>query len=226
MQVVSVTKRDQKDLFKIYKVLYKAFGPQEWWPAESDFEVMVGAILTQNTAWTNVEKAIRNLKEKKVLSLNKIIKLPVHDLAKIIRPTGYFNVKSARLKSLINWLKKRCDGEINQLRSEKLEDLREELLGVSGVGPETADSILLYALGKTTFVVDAYTKRIFSRHGFISEKEDYRQVKRLFEEALPKQEKIYNEFHALIVKVGKEFCRKKPLCRKCPLEKDLQNICC
>lgn len=209
------------DLFSIYGVLYEKFGPQGWWPGDSDFEMIVGAILTQNTAWKNVERAIANLKKAAVLSLRKLDELSIKTLTKLIRPAGYFNVKAARLKTFTQWLKKVSRGNIQKLKSVPLSKLRTDLLNVHGIGPETADSILLYALEKKTFVVDTYTKRIFSRHGFFSEKSEYHNVKNLFEKSLPRSQKIYNEFHALIVKIGKDFCRKKPLCFKCPLEEDL-----
>ncbi|MBI1883383.1 MAG: endonuclease III domain-containing protein [Chlamydiae bacterium] len=213
--------RNEKELFRIYKTLYQSLGPQSWWPGETPLEVMVGAVLTQNTAWSNVEKAIQNLKKSGVLSLKKLRALSLKKLSQWIRPSGYFNLKAKRLKVLIDWFWTRAQGKAARLKKINLASLRKDLLGVYGVGPETADSILLYALDKKTFVVDAYTKRIFSRHGFIREDESYENVKNIFEKALPKSLKIYNEFHALIVKVGKDFCRKKPLCSLCPLEKDL-----
>ncbi len=213
--------RNPKDIFKIYQLLYRKLGPQYWWPGESDFEMMVGAILTQNTAWTNVEKAIQNLKKASSLSIQKINELSSQLLENLIHPSGYFSVKAKRLKSLTKWLIQTCQGQIKKLKKVSSPVLRANLLNVHGVGPETADSILLYALGKTTFVVDTYTKRIFSRHGFFAEKAEYHHVKKIFETALPRSSKICNEFHALIVKIGKEFCRKKPLCSICPLENDL-----
>lgn len=213
--------RDSRDLVKIYRVLYGEFGPQHWWPAQTSLEVIVGAVLTQNTAWTNVEKAIQSLKQANVLSFKGLSRISVNRLAELIRPAGYFNIKAARLKSVIAWLMKTCQGNFRKLREIPIGVLRQMLLDVYGIGPETADSILLYALGEKSFVVDAYTKRIFSRHGFVDENQKYKDVKSFFECALPKSKKIYNEYHALIVKVGKDFCRKKPLCNVCPLESDL-----
>jgi len=216
--------RDHRDVINIYQTLYKSFGPQHWWPGETPFEVVVGAVLTQNTAWRNVEKAIENLKKAGSLSLDKFYKIPVKKLAKLIRPAGYFNVKASRLKALASWLKSICGGRLTHLEKIKKDKLRSLLLDVYGVGPETADSILLYALNKKSFVIDAYTRRIFSRHGFISGSESYDTIKKFFEQILPKSEKIYNEFHALIVKLGKDYCRKKPLCSICPLQEDLMKF--
>lgn len=216
--------RNGKELMGIYQTLYQTFGPQCWWPAETPLEVIVGAVLTQNTAWTNVEKAIMNLKRGNNLSITQLYHMPMQALAKLIRPSGYFNLKAKRLKAVIKWLWVSCRGKITELRKRTTPQLRTMLLNIYGIGPETADSILLYALDKKSFVVDAYTKRIFSRHGFIKEDENYDKVKKLFESALPKSRKIYNEYHALIVHVGKDFCRKKPLCNICPLEKDLKLI--
>ncbi|MBI1871234.1 MAG: endonuclease III domain-containing protein [Chlamydiae bacterium] len=216
--------RKESDLFNIYQMLYRKLGPQHWWPGDTPFEVVVGAILTQNTAWTNVEKAIGNIKKEASLSFEAMRKVSSHKIARWIRPSGYFNLKAKRLKAFLNWLYQRCGGRLEELKKEKTADLRKELLEVYGIGPETADSILLYALGRKSFVVDAYTKRIFSRHGFIHENALYEDVKSIFESALPKSLKIYNELHALIVNVGKNFCRKKPLCHLCPLEKDLLKI--
>jgi endonuclease-3 related protein len=216
--------RDRRNVINIYQTLYKSFGRQHWWPAETPFEVIVGAVLTQNTAWRNVEKAIENLKRAGSLTLDKFYKIPVKKLAKLIRPAGYFNIKASRLKALAAWLKRICGGRLNHLKKIKKSKLRSLLLNVYGVGPETADSILLYALNKKSFVVDAYTRRVFTRHGFISGTESYDTIKNFFEQVLPESERIYNEFHALIVKLGKDYCRKKPLCSICPLEGDLMKM--
>jgi len=202
----------------VYKELYKAFGPQEWWPAKTRFEVIVGAILTQNTAWSNVEKAIKNLRKAHLLDPEKIKKLSAARLARLIRPAGYYNVKAKRLKNFIAFLYDKYGGSIDKLASGKSGVLRESLLRVNGIGPETCDSIMLYALKKPVFVVDAYTKRIFSRHGFFRQSCDYHDVQRYFMAGLPKSEKLYNEYHALIVRLAKEFCRTKPACISCPLK--------
>ena len=207
-----------KKLNSIYRKLFYHFGPQHWWPGESAFEVMVGAILTQNTNWSNVEKAINNLKTRKVLTLSGLTNLPKLKLAKLIRPAGYYNIKAGRLKELVKFLSGNYSGDINKMSIRGTVSLREELLAVKGVGPETADSILLYALNKPVFVIDAYTKRIFSRHGFIKEDATYDEAQSLFTRNLKKNTRLFNEYHALIVKLGKEFCLKsKPKCAICPL---------
>lgn len=208
----------------IYETLYRELGPQHWWPGETDFEVIVGAVLTQNTAWSNVEKAIENLKQADVLSLEKMRKLSLRRLAVLIRPSGYFNLKAKRLKAVLNWLWNRTRGRLSTLKKVKKEILRDELLSVYGVGPETADSILLYAIDKKSFVVDAYTRRIFSRHGFLRGHEAYHQVKDFFESGVHRSRKIYNEFHAMIVNIGKNYCRTIPKCEFCPLKADLIKV--
>lgn len=206
----------KKDLLeKIYKRLYKVFGPRGWWPAEAPFEVMVGAVLTQNTSWNNVEKAILNLKREKLLTPQRLNKVRVARLAKHIRPAGYFNVKAKRLKSLVGFLFKEYKGDLKRMRGEDIGTLRAKLLAVHGIGPETCDSILLYALDKPVFVIDAYTKRIFSRCGIVDEGVPYENLQSIFMENLPKDVKLYNEYHALIVQLGKDVCRKNPKCDLC-----------
>ena len=204
-----------------YRILLKRYGPQDWWPGETPFEVMVGAVLTQNTAWTNVEKAIANLKAARALGCAAILKLGNDELAALIRPAGYFNVKAKRLKSLCAYLE--TEGVARQpkrLRDKgTLPVLRQKLLAVHGVGEETADSILLYALDLPSFVVDAYTRRIFGRLGLLSGNESYRDIQNAFEAALPRDTALYNEYHALIVQLGKGTCRPKPRCGDCPLAK-------
>lgn len=207
----------KRKLLAVYKILYKAYGPQDWWPAKTRFEVIVGAILTQNTAWTNVEKAIKNLKGADLLLPEKIRNTSDKKLARLIRPAGYYNIKAKRLKNFISFLYSGYGGSLLKLSSEKSDKLKIALLGVNGIGPETCDSIMLYALNKKIFVVDAYTKRIFSRHGFFKESSDYHAVQKYFMDNLPASVRLYNEFHALIVRLGKEFCRTKPNCRSCPL---------
>jgi len=205
-------------LMEIYHKLYKAYGPRHWWPGETSFEVMVGAILTQNTSWKNVEKAIQKLKAKGVLNPQGVFRLKRSQLAPLIKSSGYYRIKADRLKSFIDFLFGQYDGNIKRMKKERLEELRERLLDVKGVGPETADSILLYGLKKPIFVVDAYTKRILSRHGVVSEKAPYEEVQRLFMDYLPHDEKLFNEYHALIVQVGKMVCKKSPRCDSCPLK--------
>jgi endonuclease-3 related protein len=206
-----------KTILKIYQRMFDALGPQQWWPGETPFEVVIGAILTQNTNWSNVEKAIKNLKTAGMLSPGGIQELSLPELAQLIRPSGFFNVKARRVKTFINWLFSRYEGNLSSMFAQDLQTLRDELLSVKGIGPETADSILLYAGNLPTFVVDAYTHRIFSRHGFISEESTYDEMKTFFEENLPKDVKLYNEYHALLVNIGKMFCKPKKACEQCPL---------
>jgi endonuclease III related protein len=208
----------QRLLMNIYRKLYKAYGPRHWWPGETSFEVMVGAILTQNTSWKNVEKAIQKLKGEGILNPEGIHRLKKKELAPLIRSSGYYRIKADRLKAFMDFLYEEFDGNLKKMRKRKLEELRERLLGVKGIGPETADSILLYGLKKSIFVVDAYTKRILSRHGIISEKASYGEVQKLFMDHLPHDEKLFNEYHALFVHLGKMVCRKMPKCDICPLK--------
>lgn len=208
-------------LDEIYRRLFSVYGRQHWWPADEPFEVMVGAILTQSAAWSNVDKAIANLKAADALSPQAIRNLPLAELAAIIRPCGYFNAKAVKLKALADWFGSRGD-DINSLRSADTNSLRRELLAVHGIGPETADSVLLYAAGKPVFVIDAYTRRIVSRLGFPPERESYDAYQRLFTANLAADTALFNEYHALLVKLAKEACRKKPLCRRCCLG----GICC
>ena len=206
-----------KSLIEIYNLLLSSFGPQNWWPAETELEMMVGAILTQNTSWNNVEKAILNLKEKSLLSMQKLSQIPASILAEYIRPAGYYNLKAKRLKNLINFIVDRYNGDINNLFSLDTEAIREKLLTVKGIGLETADSIVLYGAGRPIFVVDTYTHRIFTRHGLIEEA-GYNDLQSFFMDNLSHDVELYKEFHALIVKTGKDFCRRKPLCPECPLD--------
>jgi endonuclease-3 related protein len=201
--------------------LRRSLGHQRWWPGDTPFEVMVGAILTQNTAWKNVEKAIQNLKAEKKLSPAALRDISVKRLASLIRPAGYFNVKADRLKHFIRFLFREYEGNLKRMFKEKGEVLRHKLLHVKGIGPETADSILLYAAGKPFFVIDAYTKRIFARHRLHSREADYGSWQKIFTQALPRRAALYNDFHAQIVAVGKDYCRTVPLCNICPLKRFL-----
>jgi len=207
-----------KTILKIYQTMLNTLGPQQWWPGETPFEVVIGAILTQNTNWSNVEKAIRNLKAADRLSPSGIYELSTIELAQLIRPSGFFNVKAKRVKTFINWLFSRYEGDLSRMFRQDLQTLRDELLSVKGIGPETADSILLYAGNMPTFVVDAYTHRIFSRHGFISEESTYDEMKAFFEENLPEDVRLFNEYHALLVQIGKRYCKPKKACEPCPLK--------
>ena len=205
-------------LMNIYRKLYQAYGPRDWWPAETSFEVMVGAILTQNTSWRNVEKAIQKLKGKGVLNPEGIHDLKKTQLASLIKSSGYYRIKTDRVKAFVNFLFEEFDGDLKRMGRERLGELREKLLGVKGIGPETADSILLYGLKKSIFVVDAYTKRVLSRHKMILENTVYEEVQKLFMEHLPLDEKLFNEYHALLVHLGKTVCKKIPRCDICPLK--------
>ncbi len=204
-------------LNRIYELLIEAFGPQHWWPGESRLEVIVGAILTQNTAWTNVEKAIANLRSADKLSAGAFHVMSRDELAELIRPAGYFNVKAKRLKNFFDWLFENHCGDADRLEDFDGEKLREMLLEVNGIGPETADSIVLYAFEKPVFVVDAYTCRIFFRHLLLEDGMNYEMVREFFESNLPSNAGFYNEYHALLVNLGKDFCRPKPRCENCPL---------
>ena len=218
-------------LLAIYHRLREFFGPQHWWPGESPLEIMVGAVLTQNTAWSNVEKAIANLKGAELLPssagpdpvaaqqdcLARLAATPAPLLAELIRPAGYYNLKTARLLNLLHHLTSQYD-DLADFFSRPTGELRRKLLAVKGIGPESADSILLYAANRPVFVVDAYTHRIFGRHQLLPEEADYHLIQESFSDVLPEEAPLYNEYHALIVRTGKEFCRKsKPRCQACPL---------
>jgi endonuclease-3 related protein len=207
----------------IYGRLSQAYGPQHWWPAESPFEVMVGAVLTQSAAWTNVEKAIRNLKTAQVLSPEAIRNMSFSELSEYVKPSGYYNVKARKLKALVYWFGENYADDIGRMAEIETQKMREELLAVYGIGPETADSILLYALGKAVFVIDAYTKRVFSRIGLINEEDSYNDCQRLFTANLKADTALFNEYHALIVKLAKEACSKKPACGGCCLSQICLN---
>jgi endonuclease-3 related protein len=201
---------------EVYSKLFKHYGPQHWWPAETHFEVMVGAILTQNTAWINVERAINNLKENQYLSPESILSVRIDDLAECLRPSGYFNIKSKRLRNFCQWYV--GSGQFDALVSWDTEKLRKGLLSINGVGPETADDILLYAFERPVFVIDAYTRRLFSRLGLVSEDEGYEHLRSKFESGLPAEAAMFNEYHALIVIHAKEVCKKTPNCSSCCLQ--------
>lgn len=203
---------------EVYRRLFEVLGPQHWWPGETPFEVMVGAVLTQNTNWQNVEKAIRNLREADLLEPAALYAAPVEELEELLRPAGYFRVKARRLRSLLAFLMDRYGGSLDAMFAAGVATLREELLALNGIGPETADSILLYAGGMPVFVVDAYTHRILSRHGWIELEADYHQIQDFLQSSLPDDPALFNEFHALLVYIGKHYCRKRaPQCQACPL---------
>ena len=207
-----------KQLFNIYQILSDHFGPRHWWPADSPFEVVIGAILTQNTAWTNVEQAIRNLKQADALTIEKLSNLPIQQLEELIKPSGFFRQKASRLQNFAKHLQEEWQSDLSAFCSGPLNDARDRLLARPGIGPETADSILLYAADRPSFVVDAYTSRIFVRLGFLHGREKYNEIRLLFMQNLPEQTELYNEYHAQIVQLAKSYCRKnKTLCSECPL---------
>ena len=204
-------------LLDLYSRLYKAFGPRHWWPGDSPFEVAIGAILTQNTAWRNVSKAIGNLKAAGLLSPDALYDLPVQDVAAVIRPAGYYNIKARRLKNFVEFLFLENGGDLECLLTEALDTLRNKLLSIKGVGPETADSILLYAGNRPTFVVDTYTTRILFRHRLMPQEASYDEVRFFFMDCLKPDVAMFNEYHALLVHLGHAFCSKRnPKCAECP----------
>jgi len=211
------THRTQKILHILYERLYRSIGPLHWWPADFPFEVIIGAILTQNTAWTNVEKAIKVLKEKNLLHPRRLFAIWEKTLAEAIRSSGFFNLKAQRIRSFLRFLFKQYRGDIALMFAEDTGILRENMLRINGLGPETVDSILLYAGEKPVFVVDAYTKRILLRHRLISESAGYEEMQNLFMENLESDVRLFNEYHALLVHVGKHFCRPVQNCGPCPL---------
>jgi endonuclease-3 related protein len=207
-------------LADIYAALLDHFGPQHWWPGETPLEVLVGAVLTQNTNWTNVSRAIDNLRAGNLLSLPALAELPEPLLAELIRPSGYYNLKARRLKNLLALIAgdETAGGDLDRFFAQPTAIMREKLLAVKGIGPETADSILLYAAHKPVFVVDAYTYRMLTRHGLIGTETDYAEMQELFMGTLPADTALFNEYHALIVRLGKEYCKKsRPRCPQCPL---------
>lgn len=204
-------------LKEFYTRLFESFGPQHWWPGDSPFEVIIGAILTQNTNWGNVEKALNNLKQENLLTPQRLSRISHERLAALIKPAGYFNVKAKRLKNFLDYLFAHYNGDLDAMAGGSGEQLRRELLSINGIGPETADSILLYAFQKPVFVIDAYTHRMLYRHGLTGRKPDYGSMQDLFIRNLNQDTRVYNEYHALIVKAGKEYCKPRPACEQCPL---------
>ncbi|HBH86454.1 MAG TPA: endonuclease [Syntrophaceae bacterium] len=204
-------------LMEIYDTLNTYFGDLHWWPGDTPFEIIVGAILTQNTAWRNVEKAISTLKSEECLYPGVILKIEEKKLADLIRPAGYYNIKTRRLKSFIRFLYDEYNGDLDSMFEEDLWILRGKLLTVKGIGDETADSILLYAGKKPVFVIDAYTRRILLRHNSIHADATYTEIQNLFMKNLPQSVPLYNQFHALLVNTGKFFCTGNPRCNECPL---------
>jgi endonuclease-3 related protein len=205
-------------LLSLHNVLLKFYGPLHWWPGETELEIIVGAILTQNTNWQNVSKALEKIKAEGLLEVEELFHVDEQYLAKLIKSCGYYNLKARRLKNFINFFYQKYGGSLEKLFNRDWHIIREELLAINGIGPETADSILLYAGGKAVFVVDAYTSRIFKRHGYFSDNEDYERIQQFFMQYLPPEPSLYNEFHAQLVMVGKNYCkRNNPACQACPL---------
>jgi endonuclease-3 related protein len=202
----------------LYDALQALYGEQPWWPADSPFEIMVGAVLTQNAAWSNVEKAIERLKAARLMSLPALLDTTHEQLAETIRPSGYYNIKARRLRNLCLFLDRA--GGLEAFAARSLDDQRTALLGVNGVGPETADDILLYALEQPVFVIDTYTRRLLRRNGLVRGDEDYEQLRALFEQAIERNVYLYQQYHALIVMHAKETCRKSPQCARCALTND------
>ncbi len=215
--------RSRHALNDVYRRLAAHYGPTHWWPGDTPFEIAVGAVLTQNTAWSNVEKAIANLKRARLLSPKKILDSPDDILHDVLRPSGYFRVKTTRLRSFCRYLVDRYGGSVKRMARRPLDELRPELLEVNGIGPETADDILLYACDKVVFVVDAYTRRILSRHGLCPTDIGYEDLRALFEQALEPDLRVFKEYHGLIVYTGKDYCRRTPNCAECPLGSTLEG---
>lgn len=207
----------RRTLKKFYRLMSRHFGPTQWWPGDTPFEVAIGAILTQNTAWTNVERAIANLKRERLLTPRAILDCPDERLHAALRPSGYFRVKTVRVRSFCRQLVDRYGGRMARMAKQPLDTLRPELLAIPGIGPETADDILLYACDKPVFVVDAYTRRILSRHGLCPQNVGYEELRALFERNLPRDIAMFKDYHGLIVYTGKNYCRRAPKCAECPL---------
>jgi endonuclease III related protein len=221
----SVPLAAQAVLHAYYDALFAAHGPQHWWPGKTRFEVIVGAILTQNTSWTNVERAIQALREERLLTVSTMEQVSVRKLARLIRSSGYFRQKAHKLKEFVRFLRSQHHGSLSKMFQTPTVVLREQLLAVHGIGPETADSILLYAGKHPVFVVDAYTRRILQRHGLARGKESYEDIRKLFEKSLPANRELFNEYHALIVHAGKHYCRAKaPICSSCALRSHLREM--
>lgn len=213
----------RKRLLRLYDALHRRFGAQEWWPARSAFEVVVGAILTQGTAWVNVERAIGQLRRAGALRPSVMATLPEKRLAVLVQASRFFRVKAARLRAFARHLRRRHGGHLRRFLRQPAAALRVELLSIPGIGPETADSILLYAAGRPVFVVDAYTRRILSRHRIVSPRIASKGLQAVFMSQLPRDPELFNEYHALLVRVAKEYCRSRPECEHCPLRFDLSG---
>jgi len=211
--------KTSKLLMEMYEAMRERFGHQGWWPGDGALEICLGAILTQNTNWSNVEKALANLRAAGRLDVRALAEMPTSELAELIRPAGYFNVKANRLKNFITHLWESYGTDIEGFLDRPVSSLREELLAISGIGRETADSMILYAAGKPAFVVDAYTYRILLRHGLIAPEDEYAAIRDLMESSLPEDVELWNDYHAQLVAVGKHYCRPRARCDGCPLER-------
>ncbi len=212
-------------LMEMYEAMRRRFGHRHWWPAVHaetpagrKLEICIGAVLTQNTNWRNVERALENLRQARCLDVEAIHEESHEELAELIRPAGYYNVKTRRLKNFIAKVHDEFDGDVEAFLDRSVWSLREDLLSISGVGRETADSMILYAAGKPTFVVDAYTYRVLLRHFVIAPEDDYEIIKELMESSLPEDVELWNDYHAQLVEVGKRYCRTRARCSGCPLE--------
>lgn len=206
---------------QLYRKLFDSLGPQQWWPADSPWEVMIGAVLVQNTAWKNVERAIENLREADLILPQRLVEINQAELSELIKPAGYYRLKAKRLQNLMRFVVDEYDSSLEVMKNVEMQRMRAELLTVNGVGPETADSILLYALEQPALVVDTYTLRIFARHGWIDYGADYHQLQEHLASELPEDVSTYNELHALLVHVGHHYCRRQPKCQECPLREML-----
>jgi endonuclease-3 related protein len=213
-----VTVKEMMTPLQLFDILLTTFGPQHWWPGDTPFEVAVGAVLAQNTSWSNVEKAITSLKAANAMTATSLLSLSASDLEQAIRPAGYYRVKARYLRTLAEWVSQHASGDLSSLMSEDIGALRCEILALQGVGRETADSILLYAIGKPAFVVDAYTRRIAARLRLLPDNATYESTQQYFVAQLPEDAHLFNQFHALLVRLAKEHCRARPVCLACPLE--------
>jgi len=211
----------QERLLSIFNTLLHSFGKRHWWPGETTLEIIIGAVLTQNTSWKNVEKAIKNLKRHDALNIDRLHRMDKTELARIILPSGFYNIKSDRLKNIIDVIYNDYDSNISKLYSVNVWHTRDKLLAIKGIGKETADSIILYALNKPIFVIDAYTKRFLQNHRLYNGESDYDSLQQFFMKNLPEDTYLFNEFHALIVYLCQNFCKKIPVCEECPLKEDL-----
>ncbi len=217
---------EEKKLIRIFDSLLNYYGPGKWWPGETDFEIIVGAVLTQNVTWENASRAVESLKKDGLLDCEKILEAEHEEISSRIKSSRFYNQKTIKLKNFCRYLKERYGGNLEIMFSRKMKELRRELLDIKGIGKETADSILLYAGNKLTFVSDAYTKRFLSRLGIIEESVGYDEIRSFFMKNLPQDLYLYNEYHALIVRHGYTHCKSRPLCHGCPVMDTGDGICC